>query len=73
MQKRQTIVSNLAKEFNAVFVPLQNVFTKATSLAPAEYWMWDGIHSTYSGHELITREWLKQVGKQLGFLRSIRF
>ena len=71
IQKRQTAVAGLAKEFTAVFVPLQKVFNDAVKLTAADYWIWDGIHPTYSGHELITREWLKQVGKRLPFLHSI--
>jgi lysophospholipase L1-like esterase len=73
MQKRQMIASRLSKEFDTVFVPLQKVFTDATSLAAADYWIWDGIHPTCSGHELITREWLKQVSKRLHFLNAICF
>jgi lysophospholipase L1-like esterase len=56
-------------EFNAVFVPFQDAFNKALSKAPAEYWIWDGIHPMPAGHELMAREWLKQVGKRLKFIR----
>jgi len=73
LQKRQQAVSRLSKEFKTVFVPLQKVFNNAVSRAPAEYWMWDGIHPTYSGHELITKEWLKQVSKEFNFLKKIYF
>jgi lysophospholipase L1-like esterase len=73
MKQRQALVANLAKEFDAVFVPLQQVFNDAVKLASPDYWIWDGIHPTYSGHELITREWLKQVGKELPFLQRICF
>lgn len=66
-QKRQAIVRQLASEFNAAFVGLQDVFNKACAKAPAEYWMWDGVHPTVAGHELITREWLKQVEKRISF------
>ena len=72
LQKRQQAVSRLSNEFNAVFIPLQKIFNDAVKRAAAEYWMWDGIHPTYSGHELITREWLKQVSKELHFIRRIK-
>jgi lysophospholipase L1-like esterase len=65
--KRQAIVRQLAVEFNAVFVGLQDVFNKACTKAPSEYWMWDGIHPTVAGHELVAREWLKQVEKRIIF------
>jgi lysophospholipase L1-like esterase len=57
--QRQAIVKKLAEQYNAVFVGLQEVFDKACKKAPADYWIWDGVHPTVAGHELITRKWLK--------------
>jgi lysophospholipase L1-like esterase len=57
----QAIVKMLADEYNAVFVPFQEGFNKACSLAPAEYWIWDGIHPTYSGHGLMASTWIETV------------
>lgn len=71
VQKKQAVVRLLAKEYQAVFVPLQKVFDDAASRAKADYWMWDGIHPTVAGHELIAQEWLKQVGIQLPFLKRL--
>lgn len=65
--KRQEVVRKLASEFRAVFVGFQEVFDKACSKAPADYWIWDGVHPTVAGHELMAREWLKQVGKRSSF------
>lgn len=64
MQKRQSIVKKIAAEYNAIFVPLQDAFNKALSKAPADYWIWDGIHPMPAGHELIAIEWLVQVRKK---------
>ena len=69
IQKRQQAVSRLVKEYDAVHVTLQTVFDKACNKAPADYWIWDGIHPTVAGHELITREWLKKTSKRLPFLK----
>ena len=66
----QNIAASLSKEYKTIFVPLQTVFNKAAARANSEYWIWDGIHPTVAGHELITREWLKQVSKQLRFLKK---
>jgi len=63
VQKRQPIVKDLATKYNAVFVPLQEAFDKAATKAPADHWIWDGIHPMPAGHELIAREWLKIVKK----------
>lgn len=65
IQQRQQVVKKLATEFNAVFVGYQTVFNKACAKAPAEYWIWDGIHPTVAGHELMAREWITQVSKRL--------
>lgn len=65
--KRQAIVRKLAIKYNAVFVGFQEVFDKACEKATAGYWIWDGVHPTVAGHELMAREWLKQVGKRITF------
>lgn len=64
----QHIVKKLADEFNAVFVGYQKVFSDACKKAPAAYWIWDGIHPTVAGHELMTREWMRVVGKRLPWI-----
>jgi lysophospholipase L1-like esterase len=66
-------IHKLAKEFNAVVVDFPAVFDKAQEKAPIEYWTWDGIHPTVPGHELMTREWIKQVGSRLKFLKSYKY
>ena len=71
MREKQEVVRQLAREYNTLFVPLQQVFDKAALRAPASYWIWDGIHPTVAGHELITQEWLKQVSKHLPFLKNL--
>lgn len=67
---RKNVVKKLATEYNAVFVPYQDVFNKALSRGPEKYWIWDNVHPTFAGHELMTREWLKQVSKRLKFLKK---
>jgi lysophospholipase L1-like esterase len=65
----QKSVKSLADEYMCIFVPFQKMFTKAVTLAPAEYWIWDGIHPTYNGHGLMAREWLKVVADHIPELR----
>ena len=67
--KRQTVVQKLANEFDAVLIDYPAVFEKAIQKAPIEYWIWDGVHPTVFAHELMAREWVKQVGKRLRFLK----
>ncbi|WP_321285563.1 hypothetical protein [uncultured Sunxiuqinia sp.] len=58
---RAEIVGKIAKEFAAVVVDFAQVFELAAGLAPIDYWVWDGVHPTVFGHELVAREWIKQV------------
>ena len=68
LAKRQSAVLKLVKEFDTVFVDFQQVFDQACKRANADYWIWDGVHPTVAGHELMVREWMKQVGKRLKFV-----
>ena len=58
----------MAKDFDAIFVPLQDDFNNALSKAPVEYWIWDGIHPMPAGHELIARKWINTVKKELPYI-----
>ena len=54
----------IAEKFNLVFVPLQERFTKAEATAAYEsYWLYDGVHPTAAGHELIKQAWLEGFEK----------
>ncbi len=59
LKSEQKIVRRLAKEFDAIFVPLQEVFDEAMTVREPKYWIWDGTHPTEAGHALIAREFLK--------------
>lgn len=65
----QQIVRGLAAEFDALHVPLQAAFEEATQRAEASYWLWDGVHPTAAGHDLIARKWLEIVGRS-GWLKG---
>lgn len=57
---------NIADEFQAVFVPLQECFDKACEKQDMKYWIWDGVHPTENGHGLIASQWLKYAGHLFG-------
>ena len=61
VQERREVVARLAKEFDAIHIPLQEVFNKAFERAPEAYWSADGVHPTPAGHQLITDAWLNAV------------
>ena len=65
INQAQLVSKKLADEFDAVYINYQNVFLSACKNTAAEYWIWDGIHPTVPGHELMARAWIENVGKRL--------
>lgn len=63
LHKRQNAVNRLARKYHAAVVHYQKVFDDACRRAPADYWIWDGIHPTYSGHQLMADEWVSVVNE----------
>ena len=56
---RAQAAKRLAEKYGAVYVPLQHLFDECCKKMPADYWLFDGVHPTEAGHELIAREWIK--------------
>ena len=52
-------VRRLAKEFDAVLVPLDRIFADACRRQPPPYWAGDGVHPTLAGHALIAQSWIR--------------
>jgi lysophospholipase L1-like esterase len=61
IEKRRAIVGKLASKYGAALVRFQPVFDAATKKAPANYWVWDRVHPTYRGHQLMADEWERTV------------
>jgi lysophospholipase L1-like esterase len=61
LSKRRAVVAKLAKAHGAALVKYQHAFEEAAKRAPAEYWIWDGVHPTYRGHQIMADEWVKTV------------
>lgn len=59
------VVRELAREFGAVFVPLDGLFAAGCSKREPAYWAPDGVHPSPAGHGLIARAWLEAVGVTL--------
>lgn len=55
----QAVVSRLGAKHKAPVVKLQAVFDEACKRAPAEYWIYDGVHPSCAGHQLIADEWMR--------------
>lgn len=55
----------IAKEYNAVFVPLQDIFDEYAKNTDIYKLLWDGVHPTTGGHQLIARRWKECVEEVL--------
>jgi lysophospholipase L1-like esterase len=61
LTQRRAIVAKLAKAHGAALVKYQAAFDDAATRAPAEYWIWDGVHPTYRGQQVMAEAWVKTV------------
>jgi lysophospholipase L1-like esterase len=57
LPQMNAVVETLANKYNAPVVHFQKVFDDAIQRAPIAHWIWDGVHPTYSGHQLMADEW----------------
>ncbi len=54
-----------AMDNNLIFVPIQEELNRYVQIVPCEYLVWDTVHPTIAGHEIIARQWLKVVEESL--------
>jgi lysophospholipase L1-like esterase len=62
LKKRREAVAALGAKYNIPVVHFQLMFDEACLSAPETYWLWDGVHPTYAGHQLMADEWLRVAG-----------
>lgn len=55
----------VAEKYGLFFVPLQEKFDEAATKAEPSYWLSDGVHPTAAGHELIARELVPVLEKEI--------
>ncbi len=58
----QDSAKQLSEEYQTLWVPLQTVFNCASTLAPSEIWLHDGVHPTDMGSHLIANAWKRSLG-----------
>ncbi len=58
---RQAVVAKLAQKHGAALVRLQKLFDDAAAKTADDYWVWDSVHPTYRGHQLLADEWERVV------------
>ncbi len=61
LAERRAVVSRMAMKYHAAVVHFQAAMEAACKRAPAEYWIWDGVHPTYAGHQVMADEWVRAV------------
>lgn len=61
IEQRRAVVQQLAADYQAVFVPFQQMFNDAMTQAPADYWADDGVHPSSAGHHRMAELWLDCV------------
>ena len=66
LQPLQKQTRLIAERNGAIFIPLQERFNALCEVREASYWVWDGIHPTVSGHQVIADAWMEAVGPALG-------
>jgi len=59
--ERQAIVTKLAEQYGASYVPFQSMFDELVNRIEASYWMSDGVHPTLAGHTAMAGYWLDTV------------
>ena len=62
---RAEVVKTIASECGQIFLPLQKMLDDACTLAPAEYWVGDGVHPTVAGHKLIADAWMRTFEEKI--------
>lgn len=61
MKQYRKAARKIADEFDAVWIPYQQVFNEAVKYAPATYWTGDGVHPSMAGAQLMAEAWLRAV------------
>lgn len=59
VEEKAAAVRRVAQKYNLKFVELMKKFDELYDKEPMGYWLYDGVHPTAAGHEIIKREWLK--------------
>ena len=60
---RAAAVRALAEEFGLPVIPLQKPLEELSRLAPADYWLRDGVHPKTPFHQYIADRWLEAFSK----------
>ena len=63
--EKAKVVKKLAEKYNATFVPLQEMFDKASEQYGVSHWLPDGVHPSIAGAKLIANAWLEKFYSEI--------
>jgi lysophospholipase L1-like esterase len=61
LDPRIHVTRRVARDYAALFIPLDGLFAAASTQKPMLHWVTDGVHPTAAGHQLIAEAWLSTV------------
>ncbi|MCX7726561.1 MAG: SGNH/GDSL hydrolase family protein [Chitinispirillaceae bacterium] len=61
LDPKRRLIKGLSIEYNAIFVPLQEIFKRKSEEVGVTSLVTDGIHPTPKGHKLIAEMWIRAV------------
>jgi acyl-CoA thioesterase-1 len=61
LDPKTAVVRCLAREFQAVLVPLDGIFAQAATRREPGFWAPDGVHPSVAGEALMAQAWLRAV------------
>ncbi len=59
LAEKAAVAKRIAEKYNLPLLELQPAMDEACTKAPASHWVYDGVHPTAFGHELLKRLWIK--------------
>ena len=63
LAERQSSISDLAQEFDAIYVPFQEALNREVADGkPAQQLLDDGVHPSPEGHKVLADCWLRAIG-----------
>ena len=57
------IARSLAREFGAIYIPMDGIFSTVSCCKEPSFWLPDGVHPSPAGHALIAKNWLAAAGE----------
>lgn len=66
IRQEDEVVDKLARKYHAAVVHYPKMFQEAYKRAPVDFWIWDGIHPTYAGQQLMAYEWERTYREAFG-------